>query len=72
MVIYVCMYGCMYMYMYKVGITHEFSIDQLNIQSDLIKKAKSKSTDDVKYKVIFINNSFKTISIVSESQQYDE
>ena len=30
----------------KVGITHEFSIDQLNIQSDLIKKAKSKSTDD--------------------------
>ena len=29
----------------KVGITHEFSIDQLNIQSDLIKKAKSKSTD---------------------------
>ena len=31
----------------KVGITHEFSIDQLNIQSDLIKKAKSKSTDDV-------------------------
>ena len=32
----------------KVGITHEFSIDQLNIQSDLIKKAKSKSTDDVK------------------------
>ena len=24
------------------------------------------------YKVIFINNSFKTISIVSESQQYDE
>ena len=49
----------------KVGITHEFSIDQLNIQSDLIKKAKSKSTDDVKYKVIFINNSFKTISIVS-------
>ena len=33
----------------KVGITHEFSIDQLNIQSDLIKKAKSKSTDDVKY-----------------------
>ena len=56
----------------KVGITHEFSIDQLNIQSDLIKKAKSKSTDDVKYKEIFINNSFKTISIVSESQQYDE
>ena len=30
----------------KVGITHEFSIDQLNIQSDLIKKAKSKSTDE--------------------------
>ena len=56
----------------KVGITHEFSIDQINIQSDLIKKAKSKSTDDVEYKVIFINNSFKTISIVSESQQYDE
>ena len=24
------------------------------------------------YKVIFLNNSFKTISIVSESQQYDE
>ena len=56
----------------KVGITHEFSIDQLIIQSDLIKKAKSNSTDDVKYKVIFLNNSFKTISIVSESQQYDE
>ena len=55
----------------KVGITHEFSIDQLIIQSDLIKKAKSNSTDDVKYKVIFLNNSFKTISIVSESQQYD-
>ena len=34
----------------KVGITHEFSIDQLNIQSDLIKKAKSKSTDDVHIK----------------------
>ena len=33
---------------YKVGITHEFSIDQLIIQSDLIKKAKSNSTDDVK------------------------
>ena len=56
----------------KVGITHEFSIDQLIIQSDLIKKAKRNSTDDVKYKVIFLNNSFKTISIVSESQQYDE
>ena len=56
----------------KVGITHEFSKDQLIIQSDLIKKAKNNSTDDVKYKVIFINNSFKTISIVSESQQYDE
>ena len=56
----------------KVGITHEFSIDQLIIQSDLIKKVKSNSTDDVKYKVIFLNNSFKTISIVSESQEYDE
>ena len=54
----------------KVGITHAFSIDQLIIQSDLIKKAKSNSTDE--YKVIFLNNSFKTISIVSESQQYDE
>ena len=32
----------------KVGITHDFSIDQLIIQSDLIKKAKSNSTDDVK------------------------
>ena len=32
----------------KVGITHKFSIDQLIIQSDLIKKAKSNSTDDVK------------------------
>ena len=31
----------------KVGITHEFSIDQLIIQSDLIKKAKSNSTDDI-------------------------
>ena len=31
----------------KVGITHEFSIYQLIIQSDLIKKAKSNSTDDV-------------------------
>ena len=30
----------------KVGITHEFSIAQLIIQSDLIKKAKSNSTDD--------------------------
>ena len=43
----------------KVGITHEFSKEQLIIQSDHIKNAKSKMTNKVKLKVKFINNSLK-------------
>ena len=51
----------------KVGITHAFSKEQLIIQSDLIKNAKSKITNKVKLKVKFINKSFKIISFISES-----
>ena len=43
----------------KVGIAHTFSKEQLIIQSDLIKNAKSKMTNKVKLKVKFINNSLK-------------
>ena len=46
--------------------------EKLIIQSDLIQNAKSKTTDKVKLKVKFINNSFKIIYFISESQQKNE
>ena len=46
---------------YKIGISHEFDKNQLNIQMKLLQEAKDKSSDTIVYKVKFININFKMI-----------
>ena len=46
----------------KIGISHEFDKNQLNIQKKLLQEAKDKSSDTIVYKVKFINNNFKMIT----------
>ena len=51
----------------KIGISHEFDQNQLNIKKK--SEAKDKSSDTIVYKIKFINNTFKMIkfNIISET-----
>ena len=53
----------------KIGISHEFDKNQLNIQNKLLHEAKDNSSDTIVYKVKFINYTFKIINfnIISET-----
>ena len=53
----------------RIGISHEFTTEQLITQKKLLTEAKDKTNNNTIYKVRFINNNFKLIShTIIESQ----
>ena len=53
----------------RIGISHEFTTEQLITQKKLLTEAKDKTNNNTIFKVRFINNNFKLIShTIIESQ----
>ena len=53
----------------RIGISHEFTTEQLITQKKLLTEAKDKTNNNIIFKVRFINNNFKLIShTIIESQ----
>ena len=46
----------------RIGISHEFTTEQLITQKKLLTEAKDKTNNNTIFKVRFINNNFKLIS----------